>query len=139
MECKVRWLGDSTYLAETGSGHLIPMDVSPELGGRNLGARPMEMLLVGAGGCTSIDVVQILTKGRYEVTGCEVKLEAERATTEPKVFTRIHFTFVVTGRKLPREAVERAVKLSHDKYCSASVMLEKTAQIDYSIEIVEAA
>jgi putative redox protein len=137
MECKVRWLGDMTFVAETGSGHLLAMDTAPEFGGRNLGARPMEMVLVGTGGCTAFDVVQILKKGRHEVTGCEVSLDAERAAEDPKVFTRIRFNFVVTGKKLNVEAVERAVKLSHDKYCSASAMLEKTARIEYSVQVID--
>ena len=137
MECKVRWLENMTFVAQTGSGHIIAMDTAPEIGGRNLGARPMELLLAGTGGCTAIDVVQILQKGRHDVTDCEVSLEAERAPTEPKVFTRIKFNFVVTGRKLSVDAVERAVRLSHEKYCSASVMLEKSARLEYSVQVVD--
>jgi putative redox protein len=137
MECKVRWLENMTFVAETGSGHIVAMDTAPEFGGRNLGPRPMELLLAGTGGCTAIDVVQILQKGRHDVTGCEVSLEAERASSDPKVFTRIKFNFVITGRKLSVDAVERAVRLSHEKYCSASVMLEKSARLEYSVRVVD--
>ena len=126
-----------TFVAETGSGHLVTMDGAPDGGGRNLAARPMEMVLAGTGGCTAFDVVLILKRGRHAVTGCQVKLEAHRAAEDPKVFTRIKFHFVVRGRGLKRDAVERAVKLSHDKYCSASVMLAKTAALEYSIEVIE--
>jgi len=141
MECTVRWGGPDgmSFIAETGSGHLVALDGAPDGGGRNLAPRPMEMVLVGTGACTAYDVVLILKRGRHDVTGCDVKVHAERADVDPKVFTRIEFKFVVRGRKLPREAVERAVRLSHDKYCSASVMLAKTAQLDYSIEVIDAA
>jgi putative redox protein len=128
-----------TFVAETGSGHLVTMDGAPDGGGRNLAARPMEMVLAGTGGCTAFDVVLILKRGRHAVTGCQVKLEADRAATDPKVFTRIKFHFVVRGRGLKRDAVERAVKLSHDKYCSASVMLAKSATLEYSVEVIEEA
>ncbi len=139
MECKVKWTGDGmSFLAETGSNHLIAMDGAPEAGGRNLAPRPMEMLLVGTGGCTAFDVVLILKKGRHAVTGCEVDLRAERAETEPKIFTKIHFHFRVSGKQLKPEAVARAIELSKDKYCSASIMLEKTAKITYDLEIIEA-
>jgi putative redox protein len=124
-----------SFVAETGSGHLATMDGAPEGGGGNLAPRPMELVLAGTGGCAAYDVVFILKRGRHAVTGCEVKLDAERAEHDPKVFTRIRMHFVVRGQNLPAEAVERAVKLSHDKYCSASAMLGKTAQIDYSIAI----
>lgn len=138
MECTVRWMGDGmSFAAETGSGHLVTMDGAPEGGGRNLAPRPMEMLLIGTGGCAAYDVVLILKRGRHDVTGCQVRLTAERAVDDPKVFTHIAFHFVVTGRGLKRDIVERAVKLSHEKYCSASVMLEKTATLDYSIELIE--
>jgi len=139
MECTVRWGGPSgmTFLAETGSGHLVCMDGAPDGGGRNLAARPMELLLAGTGGCTAYDVVLILQRGRHDVRGCEVVLKAERAPDDPKVFTGIEFRFVVRGRGLKPEVVERAVRLSHEKYCSASVMLEKTAQLSYTVEIVE--
>jgi putative redox protein len=126
-----------SFLAETGSNHLIAMDGAPDAGGRNLAPRPMELLLAGTGGCTAFDVVLILQKGRHAVTGCEVSLQAERAETEPKVFTRIHFHFRVTGKQLKREAVARAIELSKDKYCSASIMLGKTAEITHEFEIIE--
>lgn len=137
MECKVRWFDGMSFVAETGSGHLIAMDGAPEAGGRNLAPRPMEMVLAGTGGCTSFDVVMILKRGRQEITGCDVQIKAERADTDPKVFTKIHMHFVVTGRNLKPEAVERAIKLSAEKYCSASIMLGKTAEITHDWEIVE--
>jgi putative redox protein len=139
MECTVRWGGPSgmTFLAETGSGHLVCMDGAPDGGGRNLAARPMELLLAGTGGCTAYDVVLILKRGRHDVRGCEVVIKADRAEADPKVFTRIDLHFIVRGRGLKREVVERAVHLSHEKYCSATVMLEKTAQLAYTIEIIE--
>lgn len=138
MECKVKWTGDGmSFVAETGSNHAFVMDGAPEAGGRNLGPRPMEMLLAGTGGCTAFDVVLILKKGRHAVTGCEVSLQAERAEIEPKVFTKIHFLFRVTGKQLKPDAVVRAIELSKDKYCSASIMLGKTAEITYDYEIVE--
>ena len=140
MECKVRWTGDGmSFLAETGSHHTVVMDGPPEAGGRNLAPRPMEMILAGTGGCTAFDIVMILQKGRHDVVGCEVQLKAERADTDPKVFTQVHFHYRVTGRNLKAEVVERAVKLSKEKYCSASIMLGKTAEITHSIEIIEAA
>jgi putative redox protein len=126
------------FVAETGSGHLLTMDGAPDGGGRNLAPRPMETVLAGTGACTAYDVVLILKRGRHDVTGCSVKLSAERATTDPKVFTRIHMHFVVTGCRLPPPAVERAVALSHEKYCSATAMLAKTAAISVSHELVEA-
>ena len=125
------------FAAETGSGHLITMDGAPDGGGRNLAPRPMETLLAGAGGCTAYDVVLILQRGRHAVTGCQVKLQAERAEQDPKVFTRIHLHFVVTGRSLPPAAVDRAIELSHARYCSATIMLGKTAEVTTSHEIVE--
>lgn len=137
MECDVRWFKGMSFIAETGTGHLVAMDGAPEAGGKNLAPRPMEMLLVGAGGCTSFDVVMILKRGRQEITGCEVKVTAERADTDPKVFNRIHMHFVVTGKGLKSEAVERAIKLSAEKYCSATIMLGKTAEITHDWEIVE--
>lgn len=138
MECTVRWHVGMSFIAETGSGHMVTMDGSPEAGGRNLAPRPMELLLAGTGGCTSFDIVMILKKGRQDVTGCEVKLSAERAAEDPKVFTRINMHFVVRGRGLKPEAVERAVKLSAEKYCSASIMLGKTAAMTHSWEVAEA-
>ena len=139
MECIVRWTGSSgmTFLAETGSGHVVAMDGAPEGGGRNLAPRPMEMVLLGTGGCTAYDVVLILRKSAQNITNCEVKLTSERAEKDPKVFTKVHFHFIVTGRALKHNVVERAIKLSHDKYCSASIMLEKTAEITHSYEIVD--
>ena len=137
MECTVRWHEGMSFIAETGSGHLVAMDGAPDAGGRNLAPRPMELLLAGTGGCTAFDIVLILKRGRHDVSGCEVKLQAERAETDPKVFTRINMHFAVSGRNLKPEAVERAVKLSAEKYCSASLMLGKTAAISHSFEVVE--
>lgn len=139
MECTVRWTGLSgmTFLAETGSGHLVAMDGAPEGGGRNLAPRPMEVLLAGTGGCTAYDVVLILRKSQQDIHGCEVLLKSERAEKDPKVFTKIHFHFTVRGRNLKPSLVERAIKLSHEKYCSASIMLEQTAEITHSFEIIE--
>jgi putative redox protein len=140
MECRVSWTGDGmTFLAETGSNHVVAMDGAPEGGGRNLAPRPMEMVLVGTGGCTAYDVVVILKKSGQHVTGCEVRVASERAETDPKVFTRIHMHFVVRGRALKRNLVEHAIRLSHEKYCSASIMLGKTAQITKDFEIVDEA
>lgn len=139
MECTVRWGGldgGMTFVAETGSGHALVMDGAPDGGGRNLGPRPMETVLAGTGACTAYDVVLILKKSRQDVRGCQVNLSAERAETEPKVFTRIHMHFVVRGRNLKPAAVERAVRLSHEKYCSASAMLVKTAEMTVTHEIV---
>lgn len=139
MEATVRWTGSSgmSFLAETGSGHAVLMDGAPDGGGRNLAPRPMEMVLLGTGGCSAYDVVLILRKGKQDIRGCDVKLTAERAETEPKVFTKINFHFVVRGRQLKANLVERAIKLSHEKYCSASIMLEKTAEMTHSFEIIE--
>lgn len=139
MECTVNWLSESgmAMLAQTGSGHMIPMDGAPEGGGQDLAPRPMEAVLAGTGGCTAYDVVLILKRGRHDVRGCQVKLQAQRADADPKVFTQIHMHFVVTGRGLNQAAVERAVALSHEKYCSASIMLGKTAAITTSVELVE--
>lgn len=139
MECKVNWIASAgmAFMAETGSGHAVVMDGAPEGGGRNLGPRPMEMVLLGTGGCTAYDVVLILKRGRADIRGCEVTLQADRAEQDPKVFTRINFHYRITGRNLNAATVERAVQLSKDKYCSASIMLGKTAEITHSIEIVE--
>ena len=126
-----------TFVAESGSGHLVTMDGAPEAGGRNLAPRPMEVLLAGAGGCTAFDVVVILKKNGQNVTGCEVSLKAERAATDPKVFTRIHYHFVVRGRQLKPNLVEQAVRLTHEKYCSATAILIKTAEITKDFAIVE--
>lgn len=139
MECAVRWQPEAgmAFNAETGSGHLLSMDGAPDGGGRNLAPRPMETVLAGTGACAAYDVVLILQRGRHDIRGCEVKLSAERATVDPKVFTKIHLQFVVRGRDLPHGAVERAVALSHEKYCSASAMLAKTAVMTTGVEIVE--
>jgi putative redox protein len=131
------------FVAETGSGHVLTMDgapdaAKPEYGGANLAPRPMETVLAGTGGCTAYDVVLILKRGRHAVTGCSVKLTSERADTEPKVFTKIHMHFTVTGKAVPAAAVERAIAMSHEKYCSASIMLGKTAAITTSFEVIEA-
>ena len=126
-----------TFLAETGSNHLVTMDGAPEGGGRNLAPRPMEIVLAGAGGCTAYDVVVILKKNNQDVTGCEVRLEAERAAADPKVFTRIHYHFTIRGRGLKRSLVEQAVRLTHEKYCSATAMLAKTAEITKEFAILE--
>ncbi|MFN4359310.1 MAG: OsmC family protein [Hylemonella sp.] len=148
MECTVSWTGTTGarsgmgFIAETGSGHVLMMDgapdaAKPENGGQNLAPRPMETVLAGTGGCTAYDVVLILKRGRHEVRGCSVRLNSERATEDPKVFTKIHMHFTVTGKGIPAAAVERAIKMSHDKYCSASIMLGKTAEITTSFELQE--
>ncbi len=139
MDCTINWGGPDgmLFVAQTGSGHIATMDGAVEGGGNNLAPRPMELLLAGTGGCTAYDVVLILKRGRHAVTGCSVKLSADRAEADPKVFTRIHFAFTVTGKNLPRAAVERAVQLSHEKYCSASAMLEKTAELTFSVDIAD--
>ena len=139
MEVKIDWGGPDgmLFVAQTGTGHIAAMDGAPDGGGHNLAPRPMELLLVGTGGCTAYDVVLILKRGRHAIVGCSVKLIAERAEVDPKVFTKIHFVFTVTGRNLPRAAVERAIALSHEKYCSASIMMEKTAELTHSYEIID--
>ena len=138
MECKVKWTGEGmSFIAETGTNHAVVMDGALEAGGRNLAPRPMELLLAGAGGCAAFDVVLILKKGRHAIKGCEISMQAERADVEPRGFTRIHFHFRVTGKQLKPEAVARAIELSHDKYCSATTMLSKTAEITHDFEIVE--
>lgn len=149
MECTVSWTGGLNtrsamgFVAETGSGHTLVMDGAPdadkpENGGQNLAPRPMETVLAGTGGCTAYDLILILKRGRHAVKGCTVKLTAERAPTEPKVFTKIHMHFTVSGKGVPEVAVERAIALSHEKYCSASIMLAATADITTSFEILEA-
>lgn len=135
MKARVTWVDGMLMVGESESGHCVVMDGPPDHGGRNLGVRPMEMLLLGMGGCTEFDVLHILRKGRAEVTGCEVQLTAERADQDPKVFTRIHAHFVVSGRNLSPERVERAIRLSAEKYCSASIMLGATAEITHDFEI----
>ncbi|RZS53074.1 OsmC family protein [Sphaerotilus mobilis] len=141
MECTINWMPSNgmAFSAETGSGHLLTMDGAPEGGGRNLAPRPMETLLAGAGACAAYDVVLILKRGRHAISGCQVKVNADRAEVDPKVFTRIVMTFVVTGRNLPETAVQRAVQMSHDKYCSATAMLAKTAEIEVKVEVVNEA
>ena len=138
MECVVSWGEGMSFIAETGSGHRVAMDGAPEAGGKNLAPRPMELILAGAGGCTAFDVVMILQRSRQAIQDCQVKLTAERADTDPKVFTRIHFHYTVKGKDLKPEAVERAIKLSSEKYCSASIMLGKTAEMTHDWEIIEA-
>jgi putative redox protein len=149
MECTVSWTGATGarsgmgFLAETGSGHALMMDgapdaVNPANGGQNLAPRPMETLLAGVGGCSAYDVVLILRRGRHDVRGCSVQLSADRADTDPKVFTKIHMQFTVIGRSIPAVAVERAVAMSHEKYCSASIMMGKTAEMTTGFDIVEA-
>lgn len=139
MECTIHWTPSTGmgFVAETGSGHVLQMDGAVDGGGRNLAPRPMETVLAGTGGCTAYDVVLILKRGRHDVRGCQVKLEADRAAQDPKVFTKIRMHFVVSGRGLSREAVARAIELSHERYCSASAMLAKTAEITTSFELVE--
>ena len=139
MKARVKWVEGMSFVAESGSGHAVVLDGAPDIGGRNLGARPMELLLMGTGGCSAIDVMLILQKARQDVVGCEVELDAERAESDPKVFTRIRFRYRVSGRNLSRPHVERAVKLSKEKYCSASVMLAKTAAIETEIEVIDLA
>lgn len=139
MQCKVKWTGlpGMSFLAETGSGHAVVMDGAPEGGGSNLAPRPMEMVLLGTGGCSAYDIVVILRRSGQDITGCEVQLEARRAETDPKVFTSINFHFTVTGRSLKENLVLRAIKLSHDKYCSASIMLAHSVELTHTWEIVE--
>ncbi len=141
MHCTIDWLPQSgmAFTAETDSGHLLTMDGAPDGGGRNLAPRPMETVLAGTGGCTAYDVVLILKRGRHDVRGCRVVVKAKRAEVDPKVFTAIDMHFIVTGRALSGEAVGRAVQLSHDRYCSATIMLGKTAKITTSYEVIEAA
>jgi len=136
MKCSVKWLDHMSFVGESGSGHSVVMDGAPEAGGRNLGIRPLEMILLGLGGCTAFDVVSILHKSRQQISDCEVAIEAERATEIPKVFTQIHLHFIVSGRELDKTKVSKAVALSADKYCSASRMLEKSATITHDFEIV---
>ncbi len=137
MKARIKWVENVCFMGESESGHAVILDGAPDAGGRNLGMRPMEMLLIGMGGCTSFDVVTILKKARQPVTDCVAEIEAERADSVPKVFTRIHVHFVVSGKGLNPVQVERAVKLSAEKYCSASIMLGKAAEISHDFEIVE--
>ena len=137
MKARIKWVEQVSFLGETESGHAVLMDGSPAAGGRNLGPRPMEMLLLGAGGCTSFDVISILKKSRQSVSDCYVELSAERAEEDPKVFTKIHLHFVVKGKDIKPDVVERAIKLSAEKYCSASIMLGKTAEITHDFEVIQ--
>lgn len=137
MKAKVTWINGRAFLGESGSGHAVVMDGAPEAGGRNIGVRPMEMLLLGLGGCTAFDVVMILERGREDVRGCEIDLDGERASEDPKVFTKVKMTFTLRGRNLNPAKVERAIQLSHEKYCSASKMFEHTAVIEHEWKIVE--
>ncbi len=139
METTVRWLSPMEFVAETGSGHALVLDGSEEFGGRNLGPRPMEMLLAGLGGCTNFDVMLMLKKSRQNITACDVKVTAERAESEPKVFTKIHVHFTVSGHDVDEKKVKRAIDLSSEKYCSASIMLGATAEITHDFEILPAA
>lgn len=137
MKARIKWVEQATFLGESGSGHAVVMDGAPEHGGRDLGVRPMEMLLLGMGGCTSFDVVSILKKARQDIVDCVAEVSAERAAEHPKVFTRIHIHFIISGRELKEAQVRRAVDLSAEKYCSASVMLGKTAEMSHDYEIIE--
>lgn len=139
MKARVKWLDGVAFVGESGSGHAVVMDGAPESGGRDIGVRPMEMLLIGLGGCTAFDVMHILRRGRVAVDDCVVEVEAERATEDPKVFTEIRLKFTVSGPRLPHDKVERAVQLSAEKYCSASIMLGKTATITHAIDVVDTA
>ncbi len=138
MKARVQLVEGMTFVAESGSGHAVVVDASPEVGGRNLGARPMELVLMGTGTCSAIDVVHILRKARQAIGGCVVELEAERAADDPKVFTRIRFHYIVTGKGLVDAQVERAIRLSSEKYCSATAMMSKTAAIEWDYKIREA-
>ncbi|MBI3561559.1 MAG: OsmC family protein [Gammaproteobacteria bacterium] len=137
MKGRVKWIEGVCFMAEAHSGHAVVMDGPPEHGGRNLGLRPMEMVLLGMGGCTAFDVVSILKKKRQSIVDCVAELDAERAPTDPKVFTKIHVHFIVKGHKLDPQAVQRAIELSAEKYCSASIMLGKTATISHDFEVVD--
>lgn len=139
MKARVKWVGDAMFVGESGSGHAVVMDGPPEFGGRNLGIRPMEMMLLGMGGCSAFDVVLILKKARQAIEDCEVELSAERAEENPKVFTKIHIHFIVKGRGLKEAQVERAVKLSAEKYCSATIMISQVAEVTHDFEVIELA
>ncbi len=135
MKTRVKWLDNMSFVGESGSGHSVVMDGPPEFGGRNLGVRPMEMLLLGLGGCASFDIVSMLKKGKQDLVDCEVEITAERADEEPKVFTKIHLHFVISGNDLSKKRVARAIELSAEKYCSASIMLGKTAEVTHDFEL----
>ena len=138
MKARIKWVQDVMFVGESGSGHSVVIDGAPEAGGRNLGVRPMELMLLGLGGCSAFDVMLILRRSREAVTDCVVELDGERADSDPKVFTKVTLRYIVAGRGLDRKKVERAVQLSADKYCSASAMFARTAQLEHTIEIVEA-
>lgn len=138
MKATIKWTGDASFVGTADSGHEVVMDGPPELGGRNKGTRPMELVLIGLGGCTAFDVVHILRKSRQRIVACEAQVKAERAVADPKVFTRIHVHFAVTGENLDAKRVEHAIELSANKYCSASIMLAKTAEITHDYEIIDA-
>ena len=137
MDVRIKWVDGAMFVGESGSGHTVVMDGPPDHGGRNMGIRPMEMLLLGLGGCTSFDVLQILRKGRHDVVDCVTEISAQRVDTIPSVFSSIHVHFIITGRNLKESAVQRAVKLSAEKYCSASIMLEKSVTITHDFEVIE--
>lgn len=137
MKARIQLVEGMTFVAESGTGHAIVVDAAPDIGGRNLGARPMELVLMGTGACSAIDVVHILRKARQAIAGCVVELEAERAKDDPKVFTHVHFRYVVSGKGLSKTQVERAIKLSKDKYCSATAMVASTARITFDYEVRE--
>jgi len=137
MKARIKWIEGVSFAGQSESGHTVVMDGAPEAGGRNLGVRPMEMLLLGMGGCTAFDVIHILRKSRQPVTDCVAEIDAERASTDPKVFTKIHVHFIITGKGLNPKRVDQAVKLSAEKYCSASIMLGKVAEVTHDFEIVE--
>ncbi|MDP1708770.1 MAG: OsmC family protein [Gammaproteobacteria bacterium] len=137
MKARVKWIEDSSFVAQSGSGHSVVLDGPPEAGGKNLGVRPMEMVLMGLGGCTAFDVVEILKKRRETIAGCSVEISAERADTVPKVFTRIHLHYIVSGSDVKEESIRRAVELSAEKYCSVSMMLNKSAVITHDYEIIQ--
>ena len=139
MTAKITWLGERAFLGESGSGHAVVMDGAPGAGGRNIGFRPMEMMLLGLGGCTAFDVVMILERSRQKVTGCEIALEGERAETDPKVYTRVKLVFTLKGHELKPAVVERAIRMSEEKYCSASAMFQHTAEFETEWKIVDAA
>lgn len=139
MKARIQWAGEVSFAGESDSGHKVVMDGPSEHGGQNRGSRPMELVLIGMGGCTAFDVVHILKKSRQEITDCVAEIDAERAETEPKVFTRIHVHFKISGKKLDPKRVENAITLSAEKYCSASIMLGKTAKITHDFEIIEVA
>lgn len=139
MKARIKWIEQSTFVAQSGSGHSVVLDGPPEAGGQNLGIRPMEMVLLGLGGCTAFDVVDILRKKREQVTGCVVEIEAERAETVPKVLTKIHVRYIVTGKNIKEESVKRAVELSAEKYCSVSIMLGKTAHMTHDYQVINEA